>query len=153
MAFDYSGKSGAPCLMVLVDKIAGGKRKEWCWQLPEGDERKRIPAPEVKTDPHGFTLAYADATLRATFVSPADLKIEAGDEDIKVGDPRHGFHGTIHRVKATGAEENSGEFFVIITVQRKGAPEVKVEGKGLGARVTVGKQAVRFDGRKIVLGE
>ena len=37
-----------------------------------------------------------------------------------------------------------------MTVQKGPAPAVKVEGKGLDAVVTVGRQTVRFDGGKIV---
>ncbi len=33
VAVDYSGKSGAPCLLVLVDRIDGGGKRTWTWQL------------------------------------------------------------------------------------------------------------------------
>ncbi len=33
MAVDYSGRSGAPCLLVLVDRVQGGGPKTWTWQL------------------------------------------------------------------------------------------------------------------------
>ena len=36
---DYSGKCGAPCLFVVVDKIAGGKRKIWTWQVDKAGGR------------------------------------------------------------------------------------------------------------------
>ena len=28
---DYSGKSGAPCLLVVSDRVQGGKDKVWVW--------------------------------------------------------------------------------------------------------------------------
>ena len=44
MAVDYSGASGAPCLIVMVDRIRGGKDKCWTWQLQskaEGMEKSQ----------------------------------------------------------------------------------------------------------------
>jgi hypothetical protein len=49
--------------------------------------------------------------------------------------------------------EGGDEFFVVVTLQRGDPPAVKVEGSGLGAKVTVGKRTVAFDGQKIILGE
>ena len=133
MAFDYSGKSGAPCLMVLVDKIDGGGKRLWAWQIPKDTQVKRAG--------DGFVLDHGDTTMKLTFVAPTGVKPEAGTERIEVGDPRHGFHGSVNRVKVPGA----GSFFVVATFQRGAPPEVEVEGKGLAAKVTVGKQTVRFD--------
>jgi hypothetical protein len=31
LAVDYSGKSGAPCLLVIVDKVTGAKSSVWSW--------------------------------------------------------------------------------------------------------------------------
>jgi hypothetical protein len=42
MAVDYSGRSGAPCLFVLVDRIAGGKKKLWLWQLGDTLDKTRV---------------------------------------------------------------------------------------------------------------
>jgi hypothetical protein len=39
MAVDFSGKSGAPCMIVLVDRIEGGKGKSWTWQLESKSEK------------------------------------------------------------------------------------------------------------------
>lgn len=33
MAVDFSGKSGAPCVIVLVDTLRGAERPVWSWQL------------------------------------------------------------------------------------------------------------------------
>lgn len=139
MAFDYSGKCGAPALLVLVDKIEGGGKKVWTWQRPEA---------KVEVEANAFTIAYPDATMRATFVTPAEVRIESISEDIKVGTARDGFHGKVHRVKATGGDS----YFVVLTFQREEPPKVSVEGRRLEARVTVGGQSVRFDGGKILVG-
>lgn len=133
-AFDYSGASGAPCLLALVDRIEGGGRRLWAWQIPAD--------ATVSVNGLGFTLAQGDATMTARFVSPEDVKVSAGTERIEVGDPRHGFHGKVRRVKAEAA---GGSFFVVATLQRGPAPAGKVTGAGLGATVTVGGQTVRFD--------
>ncbi len=156
--FDYSGTCGAPALVVIVDRIRGGGRRLWTWQRP---------GAETVTDERGFTLRYPDATMRATFVSPKAVRIEApGPQAVQVGDPRHGFHGNVNRVKAVAdgasAETGDGEsFFVVLTFQpqapgdgkgRGEAPPVTVEGDGLAATVKVGGQTVRFDGTRVVFG-
>ena len=157
--FDYSGTSGAPALVAIVDRMAGGGRRLWTWQRPE--------KAAVEVHRNGFTLRQGDATLRATFVAPANVQIEApGREAIQVGDPRRGFHGFVDRIKVVPAPEGgSGPtkaagtggaadtvFFVVLTVQRGDPPAVEVEGEGLGAKVTVGGQTVRFDGEKMEVG-
>ncbi len=163
IAFDYSGKCGSPCLMVMVDKIAGGKKKNWLWQLPpeltgkpDGKKpaaAKGAPNPpagkKVAVDGKAFVLDYGEANLRGTFVAPAQVVVEAGTENIQYGDPRHGYHGPISCVKAAGGDC----FFLVATVQRGVAPAVKVAGTGLESVVAVGGQKIRFDGQKIVLGE
>lgn len=55
----------------------------------------------------------------------------------------------------TGAITAKGgdEYYAVVTVQNGSAPTVSTEGDGLGARATVGKQTVHFDGKNIVLGK
>lgn len=150
---DYSGKSGAPCLMVIVDKIEGAKKRVWTWQLNRDSAKtKNESFKEVKILPDGFVLDHGDATLRATFVTPRKLLIERKTEDVVLGRKPGGgrwFEGFIDRIQATSENES---FFVVLTVQRKDAPAVAVEGEGLTARVKIGNQTVRFDGDKVVLG-
>ncbi|KPJ75484.1 MAG: hypothetical protein AMS14_03485, partial [Planctomycetes bacterium DG_20] len=137
MAFDYSGTSGAPAMMVLVDKIRGGKKKVWLWQVSKQWMDK------VRIDPDGraFTLDHGDASMTATFAAPENVRLDAVTERIEVRDARHGYHGEVSRIKATGGDD----FFVVVTFQRRAPPRVRVEGKGLEAAVTVGRQTVRFD--------
>ena len=151
IAVDYSGASGAPCLMAVLDRIAGGGRKVWMWQVPAPEER-RGEAPKVAVSGNTFTISYSDAFLKATVVSPAAARIVHETKRIEIGTARHGFHGEVNRILVTGADPKNGEFLVIVTVQRKDAPAVTAEGKGLGAIVAVGGQKLRFDDRKIVLG-
>jgi hypothetical protein len=147
IAFDYSGLSGAPCLLVLVDKVQGGKSKQWLWQLPEEGTKKEKVRPSVRVEGNTFTIDYGDASLKATFLAPPRVRLDAGTENIQVRDARHGYHGPIRRVKATGGDE----FFVVMTVQRDAPPAVEISGAGLRTTAIVGKQTVRFDGKNIVL--
>ncbi|MFC1462088.1 hypothetical protein ACFLQU_00640, partial [Verrucomicrobiota bacterium] len=146
MAFDYSGKSGAPALVVLVDKIVGGDERLWLWQLPRGK------LDEVEIGKNSFTMSYRDASMKATFIAPNDVKIEATRDRVragKLGGPNGLFEGRLDRVKARAPAGAS--FFVVITFQRKAPPEVDVKGKGLEAKITVGRRTVRFGDGKIEL--
>lgn len=145
MAFDYSGKSGAPLMFVIVDKIEGGGKRQWLWPLPAGALEK------TKVDGNTFTIDYGDAVLKATFVVPGDIALTAATDEVavgKIGDRHRSFEGRLSRVRA---ETAGGSFFVVGTVQRKDVPAVKVEGQGLDAVVKVGGREVRFDGGKVVL--
>jgi hypothetical protein len=146
IAFDYSGKSGAPALLVLVDQINGGRAKLWQWPVP-GDSIGR-----VKVDTNTFTIDQGDASMKATFITPRDVTLKAGSERVavgKLGDRHRSFEGVLHRVQATGGDE----FFVVVTFSRGAHPEIKTTGAGLDATVTVGAQSIRFDGEKILLGK
>ncbi len=139
--FDYSGASGAPALVAIVDQIDGGGKRLWTWQKPEG--------AKATVENGSFTFAYPDATMRATFVAPRNPPVVYADDAMKEGGgAKHGFWGTLHRIKAEG----DGSFFVVVTFQRGKAPPVTVEGEGLDAVITVGKQTVRFDGTKVIFG-
>ena len=105
--------------------------------------------PIVEVEGNTFTLRYDDASLKATFLAPPQVQLDAGTENIQVRDSRHGYHGPIRRVRATGGNE----FFVVMTVQRSAPPAVEAKGDGLKARATIGGQTVRFDGKSIVLGK
>ena len=144
-AFDYSGLCGSPCLMVLVDQIDGGKRKDWIWQFPEGTKEK------VRIEGNTFALDYGDASMNATFVAPKDARINI---PLKVfGFESHGEQiVNWNVVKAAGGEN----YFMVATLQRGKPPAVQVAGEGLAAKVTVGRRTIRFDPgppAKIVLGE
>jgi hypothetical protein len=150
MAVDYSGTCGAPCLLVLVDRVRGGKSKVWTWNLgdlagPKGN--KAAVATKVSISGNAFTIAKGSGTLRGTFVAPATARITQETKEVvmeKAAAPRR-----IPSIFAQGGDD----FFLVATVQdvSSPAPQVKVEGTGLDAKVTVGGQTIRFDGQKIVL--
>lgn len=143
VAVDYSGKSGAPALFVIVDKIKGGGKKVWQWQLGKLDDSDTTVSIEDNT----FTIRQGNATLKATFIAPADVKLTLaqGKENIHL---KYGKYGDVNlnAIHATGGDS----FYVVMTLQRGETPDVQVEGTGLKVKVTVGKQNISFDGEKIV---
>jgi len=150
IAFDYSGKSGAPCMMVVADTIRGGQLKQWLWHLPNNDEIK------AQAKGNTFTLRYPDATLHGTIVSPANIEAEFHDDEtmyfIYAGGSQKG--QTIERKYDFVAAETTAEdatFFVIVTVQRTEPPAVAVTGEGDKAVARVGGRTVRLDGTRIVI--
>ena len=155
--FDYSGKSGAPCLMVVADKITGGKKKVWTWHIERDSAKAKKEAGEVKIDGNAFTISRGDAFLKATFVSPAGVRIARNRNEVvmthsKAGTGGRFFEGFLDRIEASGEDPTAGDFLVVVTVQRKDAPTVRVDGSGPQPKVIVGSQTVRFDGQKIRFG-
>lgn len=173
-AFDYSGRSGSPLLMVMIDHVTAGDRdtrKEWLWQLPPAGKR----GPRVETTLHdqAFTIRQDDGpSLHATFVAPDGVAltrpnrtsrfgmyggltqvVDRDNPDQSIDRPADKLEkGGSHRwncIMATGGET----FFTVITLQQGEPPKVTVEGEGLDAVVTVGGRTVRWDGEKIVLGD
>jgi hypothetical protein len=144
VAVDYSGKSGAPALFVIVDKITGGGKKVWQWQLPKHDDSSCT----VDTKKNTFTITQGDTSLKATFISPANVKLALaqGKENIHL---KYGNYGDVNlnAIHATGGDS----FFVVMTLQRGDAPNVEVDGTGLNAEVRVGEKNIGFDGENIVL--
>jgi hypothetical protein len=159
-AVDYSGKSGAPCVFVVVDTIDGGNQKLWMWRLKDEVIDKKTKAvlepgdlEYTTVDGNAVTLARPDGTsMRLTFVSPAKLDLKAEKRNIvytKTYNRGKGIMSAPGIYARTDAKD--ADFFVIATIQRGDPPLVKVSGKGLTSTVTVGKQKVRFDGDKVVV--
>jgi hypothetical protein len=122
MAVDMSGVSGAPVLLVFLDRIQGAKDPTWNLRLAREAGAAKVEGNSVTVgDPAG-------ANLKCTFLAAQSLTL-TGD------------------IKATGGED----YYAIVTVQTGAAPAVKAEGDGITARVTVGNQALRFDGAKLAL--
>lgn len=127
-AVDYSGASGAPGLFVVVDNFTGAvngdrlSQKTWTMHT-EGT---------VILDGQRFTIeSPSGATLTGTFVAPLGVQIQEEE-------------GTI---SATGGNQ----FFVVMTVQKGAAPEVKISGTGLQAQVQVGGQTITFQKDRIAI--
>jgi len=160
---DYSGRSGAPCLFVVADRIAGGNAKVWCWRLKDEvvePKTKTVKAPgdlaATTIDGNTVTVTKPDgATIRLTFVAPQRAEITAEKRSITYTKTYNRGEGQMPApgIYASGANPGDGQFFVIATIKQGTPPVVKVDGSGLEAVVTVGKQTVCFDGEKIVFGK
>lgn len=122
VAVDLSGVSGAPVLFVLIDKFSGAKGVSWNLNLS-----KAIGAGKVE----GNAVTVGDPkaeNLKCTFIAPKAPELTGA-------------------IKAKGGND----FFVVLTVQNGVAPEIKVDGEGLSAKVMVGGQTIRLEGEKIIL--
>lgn len=137
VAVDYSGESGVPAVMVLVDSIRGGGRKLWTWQLPGG---------QVVTDGNRLTIRQGDAQLDAIFISDKPLTLRTETVNLEIGTARNNFHGTVRRAVAEG-----GDDFLVVMMLRKAEsaePSVEITGTGLDAVIRIGERRYRFaDGR------
>jgi hypothetical protein len=164
LAVDYSGRCGAPALVAVADRIAGSHPKTWVLNLPGlvptgGPPRAGAdPSLAVEIGQGGFTLRRGKASLRATFVAPAGVRIERVEGKPVVdhpGAPAHKSNPTVLRygLEATAPDSTGGEFLVVMTLQEGDPPEVKADRQALDAVVTVGRQTVRFDGQKVLLGD
>jgi hypothetical protein len=152
-AVDYSGKCGAPALFVVVDKVRGGKDKVWLWQVPSeevGDHKTKLADVIIKDNT--FTIRQGDACLHATFAAPAPVKVQAGSRAMEITASAGHWAGQKSKISLDAVFAQGGDdFFVVATLQRGDPPPVKVEGRGLDAKVRVGNRSVRFDGQKVVL--
>jgi hypothetical protein len=150
---DYSGLSGAPCLVAIVDRIDGGGRKVWTWQLPRGS--KELPGDVERTTTEGntFTVRKDDgATLRGVFVSGQRPVAEVRMSKMTGGGGSSAGKTLERPVPGVFAEtqDENASFFFVGTIQRGEPPQIRVGGDGLAITVTVGKQRVRYDGQKIL---
>lgn len=121
LAVDLSGASGAPVLLAILDQSKGAK--DFAWNLKLAKE-----AGAAKVEGNTITVGDpAGANLRCTFLAPGKPTLTSA-------------------IKATGGDD----YYAVITIQNGAAPEVKVEGDGLTAKVTIGKQKIRHDGQKFL---
>lgn len=133
-AIDYSKASGSPGLFVLVDRFETQstedfQRKIWTMHL----------TGKITLKNNSFTIkSSSGATMQGTFISPqgVQLNVVSDTEGRQI-------------LQAQGINN----FFVVMTLQQSAPPPVIIERNGLDAKVTVGKQTIRFDGSKIVLNQ
>lgn len=159
LGFDYSGQSGAPCLFVVVDKINGGGQltRRWLFQPPVAAGPGKNAERPITASEKGFTIAppEANASLQGTFAYPPTVDVSTDPlkySYIKNFGKAQGtkIDVTINALTVPGIDH----FYFVGTIAPKGTPhpELKVEGKGLDAKVTVGKRTVTFDGEKVIFG-
>lgn len=114
------------------------------------EDRKRVDGdPSVQVNDRGFMLKRGQATLSATFVTPAKPVIEFGERSVYTQTAKSGISRAFSRAIFV---EGGNDFLVVMTIQQGEPPEVRVEGSGLDATIHVGGQTVRLNGAKIVLG-
>ena len=106
--------------------------------------------PQVRIASRSFDFRQGDASLRATFAAPAEVKLELATRS-EYGTVAKG--GVVCNSSKAVFARGGDEFLVVMTIQRGAPPAVKVDGTGLGAKLTVGGRTVAFDGEKIVFGE
>jgi hypothetical protein len=123
---DYGGLSGAPGLFAVVDrynteKQADFPRKTWTMHTKG----------QVTINGQTFTITSpTGATMQGTFVSPKGIELSS----------QAGI------IRAVGSDN----FFVVMSVQQKLAPKVTIDGSGLEAKVTIGKQTISFQDNQLV---
>jgi len=149
-AFDFSGRCGAPCLMAMHDSVRGGKTKQWLWQLPQSD------SVFAKAKDNTFTVERQGVTLQGTVVSPSPIRAKAR-KNVPMhftykGGSKKGQRITrrFNFIELVSAAKDV-DFFVVLTMQRGEAPEVKISGKGKDVVATVGECKVRMDGPKVII--
>lgn len=148
IAVDYSGKCGAPCLIAIADRIRGGKSKVWVWQLGQAAGKNPVnDLSQTKVECNTFTITKGDATLRGTFILPKNVKLSAEVRNKQmVGGAASVAGKMLERPIAGVFAEGGDDFFVVVTIQRGSAPEVKTEGE----KVRIGKRVLSFgDGNLI----
>ena len=151
-AADYSGRCGAPGLFVVADRFTGGKG-EAIWQLVTHAGKK------VRTEANTFTIEAPDgATLAGTVIAPATAPAGKPRLDVERVTKRQEINFSQNHIGRTFTFDciqlhGRGQFLVVMTVQRADPPKVTATGAGLDAIIRVGKQTVRFDGSRLLLGK
>ncbi|MGD0897081.1 MAG: hypothetical protein ABR915_04550 [Thermoguttaceae bacterium] len=118
---DYSGRSGAPCLLAVVDRIEGGKSKLWMWHMEPvtgGDRTRPADAGDLsrtKVEGNAFTVAHEDgATLRGTFVTRHRLSAEVREASMVGGAASVAGRTLVLHLPGVYAE-GGDVFFVVVT--------------------------------------
>jgi hypothetical protein len=163
-AVDYSGDSGAPALIAIVDRVHGGEAKTWV--MHSGGASTSVSGNDftIAGQQPGTSLAGRlmadDGVKLATgpvvwHQSNPEFKKEKQKPKPKIvgGEVETNFNtaefvdvpwGSDTTLKADTKAENA-DFFFVMTIQKGSPPKFEIEGRGLDAKVKVGKRIVRFD--------
>ncbi len=148
VAVDYSGRSGAPCLVAVADRLTGTEGKN-TWQLATKGEH------DVAFDGGVFTVAAGDGTsLVGTVVRPAGaaIRVDAYEHVHEINyHGRHSRRPFKRKAVLVDGTDRDQTFLVVMTLQRGDPPTVDTRGEGDDARAVVGERTVRFDGERITL--
>lgn len=163
-AVDYGGKSGAPALFAMVDRLDGGPGKTWLMH-PGGVGRGHGAKPlQVTVEDGSFTMQAANgATLSGRVVSPPDARVSMGAVKAMLRRTRRTPDGrninvveeatvSSRTLKAVVSGQEA-DYFVVWTIQPGPPPEIETTGDGLNAVVRIGEQEVSFKDGRLVLKE
>ena len=145
LAVDYSGTSGAPCLVAVADRLTG----------TQGDNTWQMALPrEMAVAINGNTFvatAKSGETLHGTVVLPERTEVSTADYEHTHELNYHGNHnqGVFKRraVLVKGSDKDQ-DFLVVMTIQRGDAPPCRAQ----EGRASIGGQTVSFDGKRVRLG-
>lgn len=165
MAADFSGKCGAPALLVIADRFEGPREKCWLLNTPDLLPPQKLSRDEVwqppftvETDANTFELRKGELSVRGVFVGQAGIKpsfVNKVTMEEHIHPSRAKGRGMLP-LRRAGIEAIAGadvsEFLVILTIQKGAAPEVKVTGTAPDAKIAVGGVPVTYDGTKITIG-
>ena len=123
-AVDYSQKANTEGLFIVVDKISADEPKVW----------RMHTRGKIRLYKNTFTITSTNtkATLKGTFIAPSKVKLSVASD------------GTL---EARGGND----FFVVMTVQSKKAPQLDIEGTGLNANVKINNRLISFEDDRIIL--
>jgi hypothetical protein len=148
VAVDYSGAGGAPCLVVVADRLTGTQGDN-TWQM--STERGHA----VTCSGNGFLIqAKSGATLRGTVVRPAGAAVRAVEAEHVHEINYRGSHSRKpfqQRVILMDGKDKDQDFLVVMTLQKSEPPAVRIDGEKARARAVLGKRTIDFDGRRVIL--
>jgi hypothetical protein len=131
LVVDATGRSGAPLLVAVVEQVRRTTSAEGPavptairWTLPF-----QLDGTELETAGRRFTLRRGRSRLEGVVLG-------AGPWD---GEGR--------------TTASDGRLMAIFVLGRDDVPALKVTGKGLAAKVNVGRRTIHFDGRCVVMGD
>jgi hypothetical protein len=131
-AVDYSEASESLGLFAIVDRFemqetADFQPKIWTMHV----------TGQVTLKNNSFTIkSPSGATMEGTFISPQGVELTT----VSNGEG-----------KQTLQARGINNFFVVMRIQQGSPLPLIIKGNGLNAKVTIGKQTIRFNGSKIVL--
>lgn len=155
VAVDYSGRGGAPMVLVVVDRINGGGKKVWAWQLAKGDPRGKTEGdlPLTKVAGQTFTVQKENATLRGTFVGATEMKLVAETRQFTMLGGAGSSRGKELSRPVDGifaeTQEKNAEIVAVITLGHGAPPTVTSKREGNKLTLTVGKLTATWDGKQI----
>jgi hypothetical protein len=156
IAFDFSGLSGAPALLAVVDRIDGGTDEPRLWLYQPSLLPGQSVAQVVNPAESGFVLRPREngPTLQGRFAHPAAPVVNTNPLSYTYDKTWGHNRGERIEVKVNAVHVPGTDHFVFVATVTEGEhPEISVRGQGLDAVITVGRRVISFDGENLVLGE